>query len=397
MMMSGGERCAALVRNTAVHPQLSLPQAVEAQFRLVDAIQGVMGGDDVFAEDYGQARDLATGEFSAGGGPEATRRVERVLARFFTSEEAALVHGAGTGAIRAMLGALVRPGMRVARHAAPPYKTTVAALEQLAVSQVPIDFNDEPRLTTALARAQPDAVYVQSVPQQPGDCFDPRTVIAAARATWPTVPILVDDNYATLRAAHIGAQAGADASAFSLFKLLARSNVGCVVGSDAVVASIHRSLSSAGCQVQGPDAMDALRSLVHAPVALAIHGQAVAAAAAAAERLAADGDAPGVLAALDAQPGMRALVVVLDRPVAGALLRAAWRHGSPSRSVGEEARYDVLPLFTTMPGTWRTAEPQLGRYALRVNPLRGGPDGVLRVLRAAVRDREYLSALKEAR
>ncbi|MEA2230018.1 MAG: hypothetical protein QOF04_3648 [Solirubrobacteraceae bacterium] len=380
------------VRATAVRPQLSHAEAVACQFRLVDAMQEVMGSDVVFEEDYGQARDTATGAFTARGGPEATRRVERTLAAFFDTEDATLVHGAGTGSIRAMLGAAVRPGRRVVRHAAPPYKTTVAALDELAVEETELDFNDVDALGDALRQAPPAAVYVQAVPQRLGDRYDPEAVVAVARAAVPDALILVDDCYAALRAPRIGAQYGADASAFSLFKLLARANVGCVTGRAPVIDRLRARLSSAGCQVQGPDAMDALRSLVHAPVALAIHGEVVAAVAAEAQRMIREGEAPALLGAVDAQPGSRGVVLVFRRPVARAFLAAAWRNGSPSRSVGEEARHDVLPLFTTMPGTWQRAAPTLGDHAVRVNPLRGGPEAVLRVLRAALADPAFARA-----
>jgi hypothetical protein len=75
--------------------------------------------------------------------------------------------------------------------------------------------------------------------------------------------------------------------------------------------------------------------------------------------------------------------------VAEPFLRSAWRNGSPSRSVGEEAQFEFLPLFTYLTGTFLKATSGLERWAVRINPLRGGPETVLRILQAAVRDPRF--------
>ena len=51
--------------------------------------------------------------------PRITQRVEQVLADAFHAQAAALVQGAGTGAIRAGLAALLKPGQRLLVHDAP--------------------------------------------------------------------------------------------------------------------------------------------------------------------------------------------------------------------------------------------------------------------------------------
>ena len=99
-MSSDGDLLADLLHQwetTTVRDHLSLAEAVQFQYRLVDIAQRVMGSDEVFVEDYGQVRALATVGFGGGGRPQATARVEEVLARFFETEDAVLVHGAGTG------------------------------------------------------------------------------------------------------------------------------------------------------------------------------------------------------------------------------------------------------------------------------------------------------------
>jgi hypothetical protein len=378
---------------TVVRPQMTLEEAMAAQFRLVDIAQRVMGSDEVFAEDYGQVRELATVGFGGGGRPRATARVEQVLARYFECEDAVLVHGAGSGAIRTMLNASAAPGTRILLHDAHPYKTTLPAMQHMGLDIAHADCNDGAALERSLRDNPPATVYLQHVPQQLGDRYDLAATIRLIRAvaTGP-VRIVVDDNYAGMRAARIGVQLGADASALSLFKLLAPDPIGVVLTGADTAERIRRDLSSAGVQVQGPQAMAALRALAYAPVALAVQDAAVVAAAAAINERVAAGTLRDVARAFAAQPGMRCVVVVFNRPVAEEFLRSAWRNGSPSQSVGEEAQYEFLPLFTYLTSTFLKGAPGLERWAVRINPLRGGPETILRVLEAAVSDPVFRSA-----
>jgi hypothetical protein len=373
--------------------QMTLDEAVTAQFRLVDTIQAVCGSDAVFTEDYGQVRALGTEEFGAGGRPRATARVEEILARYFGAEDAALVHGAGTGAVSAMLHGGLEPAARVLVHTAHPYKTTLPAMRHMGLQLTQADLGSPAAIRAAMRPAPPDAVYFQHVPQKLGDTQQPAEIVATVRAAADgPVTILVDDSYMAMRSPRIGVQLGADASAFSLFKLLASTNIGCVLGSRAIVSTIRRESSSAGCQVQGPHAMEALRGLVYAPVALAIQNQVVVAAAEELNRLIDTGELRHLRRAVAGHAGHRSLVLVFGRPVAESFLRSAWRNGSPSQSVGEEARYEVLPLFTHVALTYLRGAPDLGRFAIRINPLRGGPETIVRVVRAALDDREFEAA-----
>ena len=141
--------------------------------------------------------------------------------------------------------------------------------------------------------------------------------------------------------------------------------------------------------------MAALRMLVYAPVALAIQNACVVEAARRINDLALQGELPFIRGAVAAQPGIRCVVVVFDQPVAEAFVRSAWRNGSPSQSVGEEAQIEVLPLFTYLTSTFLKGMPGLERHALRINPMRGGPDAVLRVLSAAMDDPEFQREARE--
>jgi len=261
---------------TASRPQMSVDEAMEHQFRLVETAAQVMGSDEVFVEDYGQVRELATVGFGGGGRPRATARVEEVLARFFGTEEAVLVHGAGTGSIRAMLNAMVEPGSRVLLHQAHPYKTTLPTMQHMGLGIDYVDFNDSAALEAALRSQSYETVFVQHVPQQLGDRYSITDVIDITRSVCgEAVRVLIDDNYAVMRSPAIGVEMGADASALSLFKLLAPEAIGAVLADGASVAHVRRDNASAGAQVQGPSAMAALRALIYAPVALAIQDQVI--------------------------------------------------------------------------------------------------------------------------
>ena len=71
-LTDGPEAMVAAFERTAVREHMSLGDAIAYQFGLVDAIQHVMGSDEVFVEDYGQVRSLATVGFGGGGRPRAT-------------------------------------------------------------------------------------------------------------------------------------------------------------------------------------------------------------------------------------------------------------------------------------------------------------------------------------
>lgn len=106
---------------------LTLAQAQQKQFALVDTLCRHFPGADF----------LAGGDFGLTPGlnqPRVTQRVETVLAEAFHAEAAVLVQGAGTGAIRAGLAALLKPGQRLLVHDAPVYPTTQVIIEQMGIT-----------------------------------------------------------------------------------------------------------------------------------------------------------------------------------------------------------------------------------------------------------------------
>lgn len=351
---------------------VSLEEAAQRQFRLLECTARHFEGRQLFESDAGVVPEL--------GRPRTTARVEAVLADFFGAEAAALVQGAGTGAIRSALGAALAPSEPLLIHRAPVYRTTGITLRGLGVRTSEADFNDRASLGTALASGRFRYAYVQHSRQRLGDHYEPGEVLSACRAAG--VRAIVDDNYTAFRVPASGVELGADASCFSLFKLHGPEGVGAVVGSRSLVEQVHADNYSGGGQVQGHQSLDALRALTHVPVMWALQSRTGAEVA---ERLAA-GEVRGVAQVRVANVQDRCVLVRLEHPVARELPAAACRHGAAPYPVGSNSRYEVAPLFYRMSGSSLLDEPALADWTVRINPMRAGADLVVDILRRALED-----------
>ncbi|MFB6989097.1 aminotransferase class V-fold PLP-dependent enzyme [Streptomyces sp. NPDC056304] len=349
---------------------VELDDAIARQFRLLEATATHFEGPQLFDADAGVVPGL--------GRPRTTARVEAVLADFFGAEDAAFVQGAGTGAIRAALNAAVRAGDPLLIHRAPVYRTTEVTLRGIGVSTVEVDFNDARALREALGSGRFRWAYVQHTRQRLADSYGPGEVLAACRAAG--VRTLVDDNYAVMRTPAAGVELGADASCFSLFKLHGPEGVGIVVGARDLVGHIRRDNYSGGGQVQGWQALDALRALTHVPVMWSVQSRVGAEVA---ERLAA-GEVDGVAEVRIANAQDRCLLIRLDRPVARELPAVAARFGAAPYPVGSNSRYEIAPLFYRMSSSALDDSPELADWTVRVNPMRAGADLVIDILRRSL-------------
>ncbi|MFJ4900907.1 aminotransferase class V-fold PLP-dependent enzyme [Streptomyces sp. NPDC088727] len=349
---------------------VDLDDAVARQFRLLEATAAHFEGQQLFSSDAGVVPGL--------GRPRTTARVEAVLADFFGAQDAAFVQGAGTGAIRAALNAAVRAGDPLLIHRAPVYRTTEVTLRGIGVQTVEADFNDASALREALESGRFRWAYVQHTRQRLADSYDPAEVIAACRAAG--VRTIVDDNYAVMRTPAAGVELGADASCFSLFKLHGPEGVGLVVGARDLVEHVRRDNYSGGGQVQGHQALDALRSLTHVPVMWSVQSRVGAEVA---ERLAA-GEVDGVAEVRVANAQDRCLLVRLDRPVAAGLPAVAARFGAAPYPVGSNSRYEIAPLFYRMSSSALDDAPELADWTVRINPMRAGADLVIDILRRSL-------------
>ncbi|WP_329042410.1 aminotransferase class V-fold PLP-dependent enzyme [Streptomyces sp. NBC_00178] len=344
-----------------------LEDAVATQFRLIEATAAHFEGHELFAADAGVVPGL--------GRPRSTARVEAVLADFFGAEDAAFVQGAGTGAIRAALNAAVRAGDPLLIHRAPVYRTTEVTLGGIGVRTVEADFNDPQELREALSSGIFRWAYIQHTRQRLADSYEPAEVIAACREAG--VRTIVDDNYAVMRTPAAGVELGADASCFSLFKLHGPEGVGLVVGAADLIADVRRDNYSGGGQVQGHQALDALRALTHVPVMWSVQSRVGAEVA---KRLAA-GEVDGVAEVRIANAQDRCLLVRLDRPVARELPAVAARFGAAPYPVGSNSRYEIAPLFYRMSSSALDDSPELADWTVRINPMRAGADLVIGILR----------------
>lgn len=349
---------------------ISLDDAKEVQFRFVRAIADVFSGSEFF-----QMGDVGV---HPSGAPLRTRKVERVLARFFGVEDCALVRGAGTGAIRLSLAAYLEAGETVIIHDAPVYPTTKETFRMLGLKTYIVDFHDEKALSDALHHGK--LLYIQHTRQKPDDHYDLGRVIAIAKRVRPELPIVVDENYAVFKTRHIGVQVGADVSTFSAFKLLGPEGIGVVLGRKDCIERIHERNYSGGGQVQGPEAMEVLRAFTIAPVLIAIQSEQVS--------LLADllnaGSVPGIREAYIANAQSRTVIARLDEPIAPQVIAACEAFGAAPYPVGAESKYEVLPMIYRASGTVLESEPALKPYLLRINPMRADARLVVDILNKAL-------------
>lgn len=351
---------------------LSVAEAKEMQFRLVDAATRHFHGEEALTRG-----DL--GVCPRFGRPVTTAKVERVLADFFNVEDAALVRGAGSGAIRAAVWAVARAGDAVLVHDAPVYSTTKSLFESMGLRLLRCDFNSPAALAEAAGRGDFSFALVQHARQKMDDRYDLAEVLSILKRNAPEIPIVTDDNYAALKVSFIGAQLGADLSTFSAFKLLGPEGVGCVAGKAGLIERIHKANYSGGGQVQGHEAMEALRGMIYAPVALAVQAEVNEDLVARLE----SGEVDGVEKAFLANAQSKVLLVEFEQPIARKVLEAAETLGAAPWPVGAESKYEFAPMFYRVSGTFLESDPELAERMIRINPMRAGADTVIRILKTA--------------
>jgi hypothetical protein len=154
-----------------------------------------------------------------------------------------------------------------------------------------------------------------------------------------------------------------------------------VVGKKVYVEKIRGTHYSGGVQVQGHEALEALRSLVYAPAALAIQAKVCDEVT---EQLR-SGKIPGVKDAFVVNAQSRVIIVELEKAEAQEVLKRAELLGAAPYPVGSESRYEVTPLFYRVSGTFIKSDPSLASRMIRINPMRSGTETVLGILRRALK------------
>ncbi len=359
---------------TAPLKGISLEEAQARQFTLVDIITKYFRGDEILSlGDLGVVKGLNI--------PQYTKKVEEVLAEFFGVERAKLVRGAGTGALRFGFMSFLKPNDKLLVHDAPIYPTSKTTLEFMGVVPVYADFHNV-EVIKRIMKENPDirGALIQHTRQKIDDHYDLSETIRVIKSVNDSLPIITDDNYAAMKVEFIGAQAGADLSTFSLFKLLGPEGIGLILGRNELIEQIEKYNYSGGSQVQGYEALEALRGLIYAPVMLAIQAnvneQLV-------ERLN-NGEVAGVKKAFLANAQSKVLLVELTEPIAEKVLKHALKLGAAPNPVGAESKYEFVPMFYRVSGTFLAADPGLEKTMIRINPLRSGTDTIIRILSSAI-------------
>ena len=186
---------------------ISLEQAKQLQFKVIDAVTRNFQGEEVLSlGDLGVVKGLNK--------PRCTVKVEKVL----------------------------KPGDAILVHTSPIYTTTQVTIDAMGLKPIRADFNDLEQLKAVCAQHKDEirGALVQLTRQKPEDRYDYKAVIAAIKAALPGIPVVTDDNYAALKVDAIGCQAGADLSTFSCFKILGPEGVGAVIGSKELIDRIYK-------------------------------------------------------------------------------------------------------------------------------------------------------------
>ena len=353
---------------------ISLDEAKKLQFHIIDCItKEFKGGEIITRGDLGVRLPY--------GRPLITIKAEKVIARIFKQEDCILVRGAGTSAIRFGFSSIVKAGDKILIHKAPIYSTTKDSIEMLGLKTIEADYNNLDDIEKVLLDNEDiKLALVQYTRQLPNDNYDISRVIKKIKDS-KNIPIITDDNYAALKVKNIGVELGADLSCFSSFKLLGPEGIGIVVGKKKYIDKIRSLHYSGGMQVQGHESIDVLRGMVYAPVSLAIQGEVVKECF---ERLN-NGEVDGVKKAYIANSQSKVLLVEFDSEIAEEVCINAEKLGAAPYPVGSESKYEFVPMFYRVSGTFLKFDESLKTKMIRINPMRAGADTILNILDRSIK------------
>ncbi len=352
---------------------ITIDEAKEKQFKLIDEI----------CKEFTGTQFLSLGDLGVKSGinkPEYAMKVEKVLANYFGVEQCILVTGAGTGAIRWALIAMMPTNGTVLVHKAPIYPTTKTTLETMNATIIEADFNDLANLRYIVENSEIDCVIIQYTRQKLDDSYDMGEVIKTIKSI-KNIPIITDDNYAALKVEKIGVELNADASAFSAFKLLGPEGVGILLGTKKIIDKVEKMNYSGGSKIQGYQAMEVLRGMTYAPVSLAIQGQQN-------DYLVEylnESDIKEIKNVFLANAQSKVLIIEFNKDIAKQVLCEAEKLGAAPNPVGAESKYELVPMFYRVSGTFLKNDPTLENRMIRINPMRAGANTVIRILLESIK------------
>lgn len=352
---------------------LSIEEAQQLQFKVVDLITKEFKGHEILTRgDLGVVQGLNK--------PETTLKAERVIAALFDSQSCILVRGAGTGAIRYALFAVCKPGETLLVHKSPIYNTTKTSIDMMGIKTVFADFNNLDNIEEVIGEhPEIKAALVQYTRQSIEDRYDMEEVIKKIKQC-KEIPVVTDDNYAVMKVKKNGTQCGADLGCFSTFKLQGPEGIGCIVGKKEYIDFLVKHHYSGGSQTQGFEALEVLHGLVYAPVSLAIQAKVNDELI---KRLG-EGEVKGIKNAFLANAQSKVLLVEFEEEIAMEVLVEAEKLGAAPNPVGAESKYEMVPLFYRVSGTFKEADPSLTKRMIRINPNRSGADTIIRILNEAM-------------
>ena len=120
--------------------------------------------------------------------------------------------------------------------------------------------------------------------------------------------------------------------------------------------------------------------MVYAPVALALEAGVSEECV---QRLNA-GEIPEVKQAFVANAQSKVILVEFKEKIAKTILKEAENLGAAPYPVGCESKYEMVPLFYRISGTFRKTDPLLEERMIRINPLRAGSDTVIRIIKESI-------------
>ncbi len=356
---------------------ITLEQAQEKQFQLVDKITKNFKNNEIL--ELGQV-----GIFKDGLQPKHTSLTENTIADFFNFPHAKLVRNAGTGAIYYALRYCLQENKNILVHNAPVYPTTLSSLQDLQANIFEADFHNLASVCKTIEENNIKTVLLQITRQKITDYYSAKDFIKHIKENFKDINIITDDNYAVMKVEKIGVELGADVSCFSLFKLLGKEGIGCIVCKKELYDFITRANYSGGSKVQGHEALECLRGLVYAPVALAIQAKEV-------ENLVNTINSTkikGLKKAFVANAQSKVAIIELESPIASKVVENAVLFGAVSYPVGAESKYEIAPMVYNVSGTFQKDNPKMKDYFIRVNPMRASAFTVVNILNKTM---DYIS------